>query len=117
MILNEKRKINSLKRRLGYSVIVIFILIYWIIQKNYDIDYYESHIDMIFHENLEKDDEIQKLKYKLDSIEKQKLKEIDNNKFDLLINRKKSDKKEDTIKIVKYPPEQESNEPLDTLNR
>ena len=115
MISNDKRIINKLKRRLGVSLIIVFVLIYWIIQKNSDLEYYRSDNEMFFYDMLEKDKEIEKLKFQLDSIKSNKDETVVKKESKILINSKKINKK-DTLIVVEQPKKVLNNQ-SDTLNR
>ena len=72
MILSERRKTEKYRKRLRLSYLIILILSLWLIRKYDDVNYLDSDKEMLEYEVINKDSEISKLRYQVDSLSKTK---------------------------------------------
>ena len=72
MILSERRKTEKYRKRLRLSYLIILILSLWLIRKYDDVNYLDSDKEMLEYEVINKDSEISKLIYQVDSLSKTK---------------------------------------------
>ena len=72
MILSERRKTEKYRKRLRLSYLIILILSLWLIRKYDDVNYLDSDKEMLEYEVINKDSEISKLIYQVDSLSKNK---------------------------------------------
>jgi len=72
MIGIDKKRIQKYRKRLNLAALIIFILSLWLIKKYNDTGYLETDKEMLEHEIIEKESEISKLRYQLDSLSKPK---------------------------------------------
>jgi hypothetical protein len=72
MIGIDKKRIQKYRKRLNLSALIIFILSLWLIKKYNDTGYLETDKEMLEHDIVEKESEISKLRYKVDSLSKPK---------------------------------------------
>jgi hypothetical protein len=115
--LKETRKINKLNRIIAISYLIIFFLIVWIKRKYDDENLYFDRSNDYYLENIEKEDQINKLHKEIDS-----LKNINSKKEDVILDKpkensekKNSEKKKESsvIKIDSVPIKIE----IDTLKK
>jgi hypothetical protein len=72
MILSERRKTEKYRKRLRLSYLIILILSLWLIRKYNDTSYLVTDKEMLEYEVINKDSEISKLRYQVDSLSKTK---------------------------------------------
>jgi hypothetical protein len=72
MILSERRKTEKYRKRLRLSYLIILILSLWLIRKYDDVNYLDSDKEMLEYEVINKESEISKLRYQIDSLSKPK---------------------------------------------
>ena len=72
MIGIDKKRIQKYRKRLNLAALIIFILSLWLIKKYNDTGYLETDKEMLEHDIVEKESEISKLKYQIDSLSKPK---------------------------------------------
>ena len=72
MIGIDKKRIQKYRKRLNLAALIIFILSLWLIKKYNDTGYLETDKEMLEHDIIEKESEISKLRYQLDSLSKPK---------------------------------------------
>jgi len=72
MILSERRNTEKYRKRLRLSYLIILILSLWLIRKYDDVNYLDSDKEMLEYEVINKDSEISKLIYQVDSLSKNK---------------------------------------------
>ncbi len=115
--LKETRKINKLNRIIAISYLIIFFLIVWIKRKYDDENHYFDKSNDYYLENIEKEDQIDKLYKEIES-----LKNINSKKEDIILDKPKensekrnSEKKKESsvIKIDSVPIKIE----IDTLKK
>jgi hypothetical protein len=118
MISKDKITIQKLKRRMAMLSTVILFLMYWIVQKSRDAEYYQSDNYQISLDMIEKEEEIKNLKYQIDSLTSKKIIKVEN-QIPKIINNKKLENKKDTSErvVINKILERESEITLDTLNR
>jgi len=80
----ETRKINKLNRVITISYLIIFFLIVWIKRKYDDENLYFDRSNDYYLENIEKEDQINKLHKEIDS-----LKNINSKKEDVILDKPK----------------------------
>ena len=123
MLPQDKHRIVKLRKRLAFSILVSFCLVYWIIQIGRNVESIESENLMLNNDLLEMQSQVDSLKQKIHSIEQPKIVKNETIKKILKPKKEKTPDLIDTIKIenkeVTNAEIQESmNEiPSDTLNR
>lgn len=116
--LKETRKIIKLKRFIAISYVIIFFLIIWIKRKYDDENLYFDRSNDYYLENIEKEDQINKLYKEIDSLKKSNLKNPNiflEKPQEKKSEKKKSEKKKENsvIKIDSIPIKIE----IDTLKK
>jgi hypothetical protein len=72
MILSERRNTEKYRKRLRLSYLIILILSLWLIRKYNDTSYLVTDKEMLEYDIIEKESEISKLRYQIDSLSKPK---------------------------------------------
>ena len=103
MILSERRKSEKYRKRLrlSYSIILIFSL--WLIRKYNDVNYLDSDKEMLEYEVINKDSEISKLRYQIDSLSKPKEEVIVKEKIPVKTRRIVQDTTKQIPKVINNP--------------
>ena len=103
MILSERRKSEKYRKRLrlSYSIILIFSL--WLIRKYNDVNYLYSDKVILEHEVINKDSEISKLRYQIDSLSKPKEEVIVKEKIPVKTRRIVQDTTKQIPKVINNP--------------
>lgn len=111
MLPKDRVLISKLRKRIGLLSIIIFVLVYWLIQKYDDIEFISTDNEILTHELIEKESEIDSLKRTIDRMTKKEPKKEINKKI------KKQQPKQiiDTIK-EKDTVEIETSVTTDTIN-
>jgi hypothetical protein len=111
MIGIDKKRIQKYRKRLNLSALIIFILSLWLIKKYNDTGYLETDKEMLEHDIIEKESEISKLKYQIDSLSKPKEEVIVKEQVPVKIKRTVPD----TTKVIKVISPYTDPEVLDII--
>ncbi len=120
LVTKERKTIQKLKRKVGFLIIIIFSLLYWIRMKYLDNEFLYMQSEADQYEIMELESENRMLQFKFDSIQKKfENPNLEKKESKIIINKKQEESKKDSTlpKIIEFTPDHESEEPLDTLNR
>jgi hypothetical protein len=115
MILSEKRKTEKYRKRLRLSYLIIFILSLWLIRKYNDFNYIETDKEMLEYDIINKDSEIFKLRYQVDSLSKPKEEVIIKEQVPVKIKRTVPDTTNQIPKVIKVISPYTDPEVLDII--